>query len=406
MLATSPNSAHQCVILIGGLGTRLGDAVKSIPKPMLEVAGKPFLVHLIEEISRFGFTDFILLAGYKADVVKEFFAAYQPVNPQLKIQVITEQSPLGTAGALLMAKDILADFFLLCNGDSFFDCNLLKITVPYANKETLVRMALKPVEQNSRYGRVLCHEYIITSFAERDEKLGKGLMNTGIYFIRKEILHEIKHSPCSLEGDIFPRLANEGKIEHHIFRDAYFIDIGIPDDFVKACNTISTALARPAVFFDRDGVLNHDYGYVHNIDNFVWIHGAKEAILACNDAGYFVFVVTNQAGIARGLYKEEDMHSLHAFMQNELHEIGAHIDAFAFCPHHPDGVVTELRKKCTCRKPESGMILELLKKWPVKKEKSFLVGDKESDLIAANNANIKALLFSDGSLSDKILSIL
>jgi len=398
--------SKQCVILIGGLGSRLGDAVKNTPKPMLEVAGKPFLVHLIEEISRFGFTDFILLAGYKAEVVKDYFAAYQAINPKLKIKVIVEQSPLGTAGALLMAKDILADCFLLCNGDSFFDCNLLKIAIPFADKETLMRMALKPVQQNSRYGHVLCAGKNVVSFAERDEKLGKGLMNAGIYYVNKEILQQIKHSPCSLESDIFPKLANAGKIEQHTFPDAYFIDIGIPDDFAKACNTIGSALSRPAAFFDRDGVLNHNYGHVHAIKDFVWMQNAKEAILACNDAGYFVFVVTNQAGIAKGLYAEKDMHILHNFMQTELSKIGAHIDVFAFCPHHPEGIVPELRQICTCRKPEAGMILELFKKWPVKKEKSFLIGDKESDLLAAHKADIKALLFSEGSLLHKVHSIL
>lgn len=145
---------------------------------------------------------------------------------------------------------------------------------------------------------------------------------------------------------------------------------------------------RPAVFLDRDGVLNEDTNYVSLPHEIRWIPGAHRAVSTLNKAGYYVFVVTNQAGIARGFYSAERVHALHDWMQHELRQSQAHIDAFFYCPHHPD-----FSKRCACRKPEPGMILQAFSEWPVLREGSFLIGDKESDLSAAANAGIEGYLF-------------
>ncbi len=157
---------------------------------------------------------------------------------------------------------------------------------------------------------------------------------------------------------------------------------------------------RPAVFLDRDGVLNADHGYVSSRENFEWISGAIEAVKALNDAGYYVFVATNQSGIARGLYTEQDMQALHDFMADEFKRRGAHIDDWRHCPFHSEGTVEKFRHASDWRKPGPGMILDLMKAWPVDRENSVLVGDKESDLQAAQAAGIRALHFHGGSLLD------
>jgi D-glycero-D-manno-heptose 1,7-bisphosphate phosphatase len=153
------------------------------------------------------------------------------------------------------------------------------------------------------------------------------------------------------------------------------------------------------VFFDRDGVLNRDIGYLHRSEEFEWLEGAKAAIRLCNDAGYFVFVVTNQAGVARGYYDENDVKKLHAWMGIELAQQGAYIDAFEYCPHHPDGVRPDYRRTCRRRKPESGMILDLLARWPVDKDISFLIGNTQSDLDAAAGAGLQSHLYQNGDLA-------
>lgn len=142
-----------------------------------------------------------------------------------------------------------------------------------------------------------------------------------------------------------------------------------------------------AAFFDRDGTINVDTGYVHSIEEFQFIDGMPEFIKKWNDWGYKVIVITNQAGIARGYYTEDDMHNLHEYMNKELAKIGAHIDAFYFCPHHPDftGV-------CHCRKPKPGMIEQAIKDWDIDVTQSVMFGDKQSDIDAAKKCGIKGYL--------------
>ena len=161
--------------------------------------------------------------------------------------------------------------------------------------------------------------------------------------------------------------------------------------------------ACPAVFFDRDGVLNEDIGYLYRQEDFHWIPGAKEAILHYNRQGYLVFVVTNQSGVARGYYQEDDVHRLHQWMQDQLASIGAHIDGFFHCPHHPEGTVDPYRMTCSCRKPEPGLIQQAMKEWPVGKNRSLLIGDKSSDVEAAHAAGIRGHLFPGGNLYDFVL---
>jgi lipopolysaccharide heptosyltransferase II len=155
---------------------------------------------------------------------------------------------------------------------------------------------------------------------------------------------------------------------------------------------------KPAVFFDRDGVLNEDKGYLYRSEDVKWLPGAIEAIKVLNNRGWYVFVVTNQSGIARGYYQEDDVENLHRWMNQELSKHGAHIDGFYYCPHHPEKGNPPYVQHCSCRKPEPGLVLQALADWPVDKRQSFMVGDKESDLEAAKAAGINGHLFTNGNL--------
>jgi len=163
---------------------------------------------------------------------------------------------------------------------------------------------------------------------------------------------------------------------------------------------------KPAVFLDRDGVLNRDIGYPRVIGDISWIDGAAEAVSLCNDAGYFVFVVTNQSGVARGYFDEATVKTLHRDMLAILEKQGAHIDDVLYCPHLKDATVATYRLTCDCRKPAPGMILNLMSLWPVDRDRSFLVGDKQSDLQAAQAVRIHGYLFEGGSLARFIAPLL
>lgn len=161
---------------------------------------------------------------------------------------------------------------------------------------------------------------------------------------------------------------------------------------------------RPALFLDRDGVLNEDKGYVSRWEDFRWIEGARETVAAFNRAGWLVIVVTNQSGIGRGYYDEAAMHALHEQMSRDLAEVGGRIDAFYFAPHHPEAPVETYRHPDPPdRKPNPGMILRALSDWPVDRERSVLVGDKPSDMEAAARAGVRGLLFQGGDLKRFLL---
>ena len=396
-MSETARDGSQAVILVGGRGTRLGAATDQCPKPLIDVGGRPFLDYLITDLVRHGFTDIILLAGYLAEQLRALEIRAQTTG--CRIRCFVEPSPAGTAGALTQVQEHLAEQFLLLNGDSLFAINYLDLCVPALGSPAPVGVvALRRMARSGRYGHVELNGGTITDFAEKAATSGPGLINGGIYWLRRSVLDWIEAVPASLEQDVLPRLARAGLLAGRCY-DGFFIDIGIPEDLSRAQTLIPERMRRPAVFLDRDGVLNVDSAYPHRPDQIEWSEGAHQAVKSFNDAGYFVFVVTNQAGVAHGFYDEDAVRGLHRWMNAELRRSGAHVDDWRYCPFHPEAKVEAYRGLHPWRKPGAGMLVDLMEHWPVDASRSFLIGDRESDLEAARSAGIPSHLFSGGSLA-------
>ncbi len=394
----------QALFLVGGKGTRLGALSANTPKPMQEIApGVKFLDLLLESAARMGFSDIVLLAGHLGDKVEEAYHGRHIRDAE--IRVIREPQPMGTGGALALAAPMLDETFILSNGDSFFDINLRALTAgppPPGGG----RLALRMVEDTSRYGSVQLEQGRISAFIEKNPNLaGPGLINGGVYCLDRAIVDRIA-APSSIEADVFPELVKEGRLEGIPF-DGYFLDIGLPETLAQAQRETAALRVRPAAFLDRDGVLNADTGYPHRVEDLQWIPGARKAVRLLNDRGYLVIVVTNQAGVARGYYDEQELAQFHAAMQEQLAEEGAHVDAFYHCPYHGEGSVPEFTvDNHPDRKPNPGMILRALSDWPVNKAASFLVGDRASDIEAATRAGVPGHLFEGGDLCARVSGII
>ncbi len=232
-----------------------------------------------------------------------------------------------------------------------------------------------------------------------------GVINAGIYVYDRRLLDEVTPN-CSLEHDIMPRLAERGVLRGTV-ADGYFRDIGIPEDFARAGEEIPRLLRRRALFLDRDGVINVDHGYVGAREQFEWMPGTREAIRAATDAGWHVFVVTNQSGIARGHYTLAEMQTLHAWMTDEIRRAGGTLDDLRFCPFHADAVIEAYRHPAhPWRKPAPGMLLDLMRAWQIEPARAVLVGDQDSDMLAAAAAGMPAHKFTGGNLLDLVLPLL
>ena len=398
----TPAGVRQCVILLGGLGTRLGDYTRETPKPLLQVAGRPFVDVLVGEALRRGFDDILMLAGYRSEVVERYAAALRerlaadPDRP-VRVTVSVEPEPLGTGGALTQARHLLADRFLLLNGDTWFDFNWLDLVTNVTGP--VATIAARRVPRADRYESLVVEggRGPVRAIVPRGEAQGDTcLINGGLYCLRRDQLDGFE-GKFSLEADLLPALIARGELEAREY-DGFFLDIGLPETYHAAQDLIPAQLRRPALFLDRDGVLNHDHGYVGSPDRFDWMPGARALIRRANDSGWYVFVVTNQAGVARGFYGESDVLALHRWIDGELREEGAAIDDFRFCPFHPEGVVDAYRGPHAWRKPEPGMLLDLMQHWPVDAAHSLLLGDQPSDLGAAAAASIAARQFPGGDL--------
>ena len=401
----------QAVILVGGLGTRLGELTARTPKPLLPVAGRPFVEHLLQEVSRYGLRKATLLAGRFGDQVRATYDGQ--VIFDLAVDVVVEPSPMGTGGALAFAaaEARLDPEFLLMNGDSWIDMDVVRLVRNWeaARTErpgTRAQLLLQTVPDAARYGTVTAKDGLVTVFQEKSPESANrpGQINAGVYVLDRTILKDVPSDRVtSLETDILPKLVADGRVVSILAPEgSYFIDIGLPDTYLRADEELMRHRRRPAIFLDRDGTLNVDRGYTHKITDLSWQPDARQAVKYANDAGYYVFVVTNQAGVARGLYQESDVIAFHAEMQSQLYEIGAHVDAFEWCPFHVDGTVAAYRQDSRRRKPSPGMIEDLADVWPVDMSRSLLIGDTPDDMKAAEAAGLVGIRYTGGSLLDLV----
>ena len=219
----------ECVILVGGQGTRLRSVVQNIPKPMADINGKPFLEYLLYFLHCQGCNHVVLSVGYKHEIIENYFKN-QYLN--LKIDYAVEKEPLGTGGGIKNSLGFIAqDSFFLLNGDSFFDVNLAQLAEFHASKNAFVTLSVKEMRNVDRYGTLHIENDRIIRFNEK-KFIKNGFINAGVYVVSKQVF-DIQQEKFSFEKDILETYVNI--LPFYAFQsDGYFIDIGIPEDYQKA----------------------------------------------------------------------------------------------------------------------------------------------------------------------------
>jgi D-glycero-D-manno-heptose 1,7-bisphosphate phosphatase len=173
-----------------------------------------------------------------------------------------------------------------------------------------------------------------------------------------------------------------------------------------SANDSARSALKPAAFLDRDGVVNYDDGFMGTQHQIRWMPNAAKAIRRLNEAGYLVFFFTNQSGVAHGHFTEDELRTLLDWMRAELAAEGAVIDDIRYCPHHPRGSVTGYLEDHHWRKPSPGMIHDLMKHWPVRHDGSFVIGDRATDIEAAQAAGLPGFLFAGGDLDAFVADVM
>ena len=221
------------ILLAGGLGTRLKETLRDIPKPMAPINSKPFLEYQFMRFRTQGFSEFILSIGHQGEIIRDYFGNGHRLG--LAIRYTVETDLLGTGGALKLAEPIIdSEDFLLANGDTYLEADLRAALRFHEEKEALGTILLVYRNDTGRYGRVhLDDRARIVSFTEKSLNGYAGYINAGIYIFRKDLFRYIpENRVCSLEREILPSLIGEGLYGFPV--EGYFIDIGIPEDYEKA----------------------------------------------------------------------------------------------------------------------------------------------------------------------------
>ena len=371
----------QVLILAGGFGTRLASVVKDTPKPMAPVAGRPFLEYQIEYLRNQGFTEFTLLTGYMSVAIESHFGDGRSFGVRINYSV--EKEPLGTGGAIRQAmENSNASEFLVLNGDGLFATDYRRLVRLSAGAD--LSLGLKFTNDLSRFGAVDINEdFKIVGFRERDTLATEGYINAGAYFIKREALRLFPLGKFSLETAVLQPLSLR-KILKGIPCGGKFVDIGTPESFTWAQNHLPAWLKEkivPCLFLDRDGVLIRHKSYLHRVEDVILVPEIVELIKVARSRGWRVIAVTNQAGVARGYFTEEDCNAVHAEIDQLLSAQGVSLDAWFTCYDHVDGKIPKYTRSSFMRKPKPGMVLAACDQFPIDLSASLMIGDNVTDVL-------------------------
>lgn len=364
----------------------------NVPKPMAPVHGKPFLCYVLDRLAEAGVGRVIMATGYKHECIASYFG-----NQYSHIELVYSQEtePLFTGGAILQAAHkITGESFIVVNGDTLFDIDLQAFSDFHYAHEYPVSIALRMVEDTSRYGAVETEGIRISRFREKESSAGAGVINGGIYAIRREwLLGQNYPKKLSFEKDVLQTLAPLGILGGVAF-ESYFIDVGVPEDYYRAQKEFESLFpCDKYLFLDRDGVLNkHLPGdYVRRWEMWEWLPDVLPKTAELARRYVRIFIVSNQQGVGKGLFSVRELEEVHEHMLRDIEKAGGRIDRIYVC--------TALKKdNSPDRKPATGMALQAKRDFPeVDFHASVMVGDSISDMQFGYRCGMRCVYLSNGN---------
>ena len=398
----------QTVIMAGGKGTRIASVNAEVPKPMLEVCGKPILEHQIEVLKRQKLTDIILVIGYLGSVIRDYFQDGSKYG--VHISYIEEKELLGTAGSFYYLKDIIQDDFFLLNGDLIFDVDLHRFMNFHKEKHALATLFTHPNNHPYDSGLIIANEDgTITKWIHKEEERGflRNRVNAGIHIISPVVLERFTElKKTDLDREVLKPLIPSGRVYAYDSPE-YVKDMGTPERYRQVEQDLLKGRVRArnldrkqkCIFLDRDGTLNVYKGFLTDIEELELIPGTAEALKCINSSEYLAIVITNQPVIARGGCSVQELEEIHNKLETLLGKEGAYIDALYYCPHHPEkgfeGERPEYKIECGCRKPKPGMLLKAAEDYNIDLSQSIMIGDGKNDMEAGKAAGCQTILVDE-----------
>lgn len=398
------------VILAGGFGKRLGLA--DLPKPMVPVAGKPLLEHQVALLRRHGIRDVTLLTGFLSEKIEAYFGDGSAFG--MRIGYVREPRPLGTAGAVKQLEGRLTDRFLVLYGDVVMDMDLGAFQAFDAQADAVATLAVHPNDHphDSDLIEVAADGTTVTRFLSKPHPPGlhyANLVNAAVYVLSPAVFSFIEPGAALDFGkDVFPKILDRGGLLRAYSTPEYVKDLGTPERLAKVerdwasgkIARLNRQNPRPAVFLDRDGVLNREVDHLRSADDLELLPGVAEALGKLNKSDFLALVVTNQPGLAKGFFTETDLLAIHRRLETSLGRHGVYLDRIYVCPHHPErgfaGEVPALKIACACRKPGTGLVEQAQREFNVDLRRSFFVGDSTTDLQTGRNAGLRTVLVRTG----------
>jgi D-glycero-D-manno-heptose 1,7-bisphosphate phosphatase len=371
----------QAVILCGGLGERLRPLTDLVPKPMVLLNGVPFLRYLLRQIKDNGIKEVILLTGYRGEQIREYFKD----GGQLGLLIRYSHGPVEweTGRRLFEAKDLLDEHFLLLYSDNFLSFNLKKAVEFYDEQKKILSFVVQSKEKgNIRMGE----DGLVKVYDKTRTAQGLSFVELGYMIISKKVFEFYRDKDVSF-SDIIKKLVAVGQVAGFGVLDAYYSisdieRLKLAEKYLKP---------KKILLIDRDGVINKKAPrgeYVGSWENFSFIPENVEGMKKLSQAGFSFIVISNQAGIARGMVTAEAVDFIHQRMREALKDKGINILDIYLCPHHWD-------EKCSCRKPEPGLFFEASRKWSFRLDKAYFIGDDSRDCQAAYRAGCGCVYAGD-----------
>jgi len=379
----------QAVILCGGKGTRLKPYTNLLPKPLIDCNGKPFLFYLLEQLHSQGIRRFVLLTGYLGQKIYDYFGTGEKWGWDIKYSHGPEEWDTGRR--IWEAKKILDNFFLLLYGDNYASFNLKKAMNTHRELNTYITFMTK----KKKPGNLSIDKFrkVINYDNDRNDSTLE-YVELGYMFVEKMKMFEYYlDKDCSF-SEILKRMVSDGSIGAYFLLDEYN-SISDPSRWKKTCDYL---LNKKIILLDRDGVINKKAGkgeYITTVKELEWIDDTKEALKILSTKGFRFIVISNQAGIARGYLKNEDVRKINQKIYEDARSEGISILDFLYCPHGWD-------EGCLCRKPSPGMLFEASKKYKFRLDKTLFIGDDIRDCKAAYNAGAQSILIGNSDDLDKL----